>query len=622
MANIPKLGVTGLMDSSGVMDSGDHLRPNIDLFYGPYTSLDQAFNTLKAAEMNVIGVTVGVIDSTGVISEYWLRDGTASVADLIPKNTVIPTYQPATQSADGLCSAADKAKLDGIRVSSVGYTSLTKTVTLGPVSFSLRGIDMWRGSVHYDTVYASLEEAKNYFAENCANSPGIKIISFKFRSGSNTELGYVLQTVNPTGASYQRYFLTGNRFVVEVDADGEIQNEFVEEPNYLGYVSDSHSLFLRSNISTQSVPNNDASDYCALPMASQSVAGLVKLSKEETIPQDQILTISTNADGKIVAENVWFENQFSAVDPNLVAKVEVSALDALRLPKAATTDYWVVNNGKVCGRLFVFDDGMAHKTTQVLITNSSIDGITSFAHQRTGIGIYYRFFGLSGNDVPAGRWTSWAPLVDTTSVSIKLGSFTNVDDACALAATAPYAGNLNIAHMTFFDSSSRRLYVIEQYVTAGKCWQTLIGAGTALHRTITLANSPSPVYFAPSSVGDWSLCSYYGSFGKADGSEAATAARAAAHAVSIDTIKTNLSATMKTSFSATWENSAFFVACPKGQFSKVEMQAVTALGTTSYSLAAGTVIRSNASTDEFDIFFVSNKAITFTNTATMNVTLS
>lgn len=623
MANIPKLGVTGLMDSSGVMDSGDHLHPNVDLFYGPYTSLDQAFNTLKAAEMNVIGVTVGVIDSTGVITEYWLRDATASVADLIPKCPITPEYQLASQSADGLCSAADKAKLSGLNIKSLAYTSLMKTLTINGASVSLRGMDMWSGSVHLADVYSSLAATKDDIASKYANNPGIKIISFKYAASGSTQAGYVLQTVSPSGSSRQHYFLEAERFVVEVDADGEIVNDFVEEPNILAYDENSNSLYLKSSISGKSVPGNFwSTDYCELPLAGYNFPGIAKLSTDDIIPTSQMLVISTLADGRIACENNWFVRQFGLVGEQEILTIDIADIDSLRIIKAINADYWVVKTGKVVGRFFVFDDGMAHKTTQVLITNSSIDGVTTFAHQHRGIGIYYRFFGLTSGDVPAGQWTAWAPLVDTTSVSIALGSFTNVDDACALAATAPYAGNVNIAHMTFFDSSSGRLYVIEQYVSGAKCWQTLIGAGTVVHRTIVLGSTPSPIYQPVSSVGNWTLCSYFGSYGKADASETATAARAAAHAATLTSLKQALKPTTKTAFSGTWANSAFFVVCPKGLYSKVEMQAVTALGTTSYSLAAGTVTKSNASTADFDIFFVSNKTITATNTATMNVTLS
>lgn len=73
--------------------------PNIDMMYGPYNSVQEAFDALKekvaTVDSVVVGKTVGVIEN-GSIVEYWLKNATGSgtngeytIADLVKKNAGI-----------------------------------------------------------------------------------------------------------------------------------------------------------------------------------------------------------------------------------------------------------------------------------------------------------------------------------------------------------------------------------------------------------------------------------------------------------------------------------------------------------------------------------------------------
>ena len=62
-------------------------KPSLDHRWGPYNSIQEAFNFLDDRDVLCIGLTVGVKDaSTGKIDEYWFREKAQSVEDLVKKN--------------------------------------------------------------------------------------------------------------------------------------------------------------------------------------------------------------------------------------------------------------------------------------------------------------------------------------------------------------------------------------------------------------------------------------------------------------------------------------------------------------------------------------------------------
>lgn len=61
--------------------------PNIDINYGPYTSVHEAYTTLSANEAIAQGLTVGIQETTNSpITEYWFKNGITE-ADLVMKSS-------------------------------------------------------------------------------------------------------------------------------------------------------------------------------------------------------------------------------------------------------------------------------------------------------------------------------------------------------------------------------------------------------------------------------------------------------------------------------------------------------------------------------------------------------
>lgn len=70
----------------------NEVHANLDKYYGPYNSVEQALQTLGSETINgvnynkrCVGLTIGVL-SNGVITEYWFKNGTGD-NDLVEKNT-------------------------------------------------------------------------------------------------------------------------------------------------------------------------------------------------------------------------------------------------------------------------------------------------------------------------------------------------------------------------------------------------------------------------------------------------------------------------------------------------------------------------------------------------------
>ena len=501
MANVPSLGVTGLIDISGVMDTEDKLRPNVDYHYGPYASISAAFAALQADEMNVLGKTVGIVQANGSIREYWFKSSTSSAAGLVPKFADSATIAVATPSANGLLSAADKTKLDGISVSSLSYVK--SILTINDESFNLSNIGKWTEYIDlgsFESLEAGIADAaqvKYSFDEN------IKLMTFTIldADGNMTDRIYVFQIVGGTYC-WQYYYQAHRRFKVRIAKNGTYTEKIYIDPAHLFYDSANRQLKLLDSEKTYSVPyNNVARDAVTLPLASISTPGLVVLSTSRT-NIEQYLPIGTASNGQLVADCTEFNTTLTEMKQRMVKTIDIADINKQYLPVvnnvSAGGDYWIVNNAKVAGRLFLIDDGMNHKTTQILLTNSSLSGISNFSHEFKGIALYYRFYGITANDVPARQWTDWAPLADATSVTHCLGVFDTLNEAFVAAAADEYAANRNVYRMSFVDSSTDMLYYIEQYRDNNVVYQTLVGNGSVKHRTILISSD------SVASIGAWS----------------------------------------------------------------------------------------------------------------------
>ena len=83
--------VGGAINSTAVL-------PNLDYKYGPYSSKQEAYNTLgpNGVDKLAIGLTVGIIEE-GKIREYWFRNDISSVDDLVLKSEGPSAYDIAVE---------------------------------------------------------------------------------------------------------------------------------------------------------------------------------------------------------------------------------------------------------------------------------------------------------------------------------------------------------------------------------------------------------------------------------------------------------------------------------------------------------------------------------------------
>ena len=112
-----------------------------------------------------------------------------------------------------------------------------------------------------------------------------------------------------------------------------------------------------------------------------------------------------------------------------IETIDISQLDSLvSIPLHAngSADYWLTHNNLIVGRMFMFEDMMLHKSTQIVISNNYADGFPTKGHFKEGLTIYYRFFGHSTTDVAKGEWTDWKKLFDSDApISIPVATTTN-----------------------------------------------------------------------------------------------------------------------------------------------------------------------------------------------------
>ena len=83
--------IGGAINSTAVL-------PNLDYKYGPYSSKQEAYNTLgpNGVDKLAIGLTVGIIEE-GKIREYWFRNDISSVDDLVLKSEGPSAYDIAVE---------------------------------------------------------------------------------------------------------------------------------------------------------------------------------------------------------------------------------------------------------------------------------------------------------------------------------------------------------------------------------------------------------------------------------------------------------------------------------------------------------------------------------------------
>lgn len=86
---------------------------NIDFKYGPYHSTQEAFDKLEDLDALAVGLTVGILESDGSISEYWFKKKCEEHTDLVPK-TISLTIEEKEEIAERVAELIPSAKYSDI----------------------------------------------------------------------------------------------------------------------------------------------------------------------------------------------------------------------------------------------------------------------------------------------------------------------------------------------------------------------------------------------------------------------------------------------------------------------------------------------------------------------------
>jgi hypothetical protein len=113
------------------------------------------------------------------------------------------------------------------------------------------------------------------------------------------------------------------------------------------------------------------------------------------------------------------------ISKKVIESVDVSELDglvAIPTPTNGKADYWLTKMSGgipiIIGRVFLFEDNMLHKVTQVVMSNQKIDDYyPDGSHAEESLTVYYRFYGHNTVDVPLKQWTPWKKLYDSEDMS-------------------------------------------------------------------------------------------------------------------------------------------------------------------------------------------------------------
>lgn len=375
---------------------------------------------------------------------------------------------------------------------------------------------------------------------------------------------------------------------------------------------------------TQTAPSSISPEFLGSLLQSMANAMGTGLTVED-LPEIPT-TPSTPSPGEsydhsTILANIGSLQSSVAALSNLIATTPFSGLaswfsgattsTALMLAVTEKPIYVVVNkfNGKdkPCGILFNFCDDMGsatatpHAMHQFFISNYT--DIASAGHDAS-IHLWHRWFNINSHHGTPATWTAWSEL--------SFGG--SGDSGCTCAPVTSSANGLMLAT----DKAKLDRLAISSISLSGN---TLTINGNSFTLTPVGSGGSTPSGGGSPSGGYVTLV-YFGSMGTADGSLTASQARTEAHSATPASLLASLHSTSQTSFSDVWNKAAFFIVFPKGKYSAIAATATTALGSTAYSLSAGTIVKSTSSSDEYDIYFVTNKAISSSNTASMSVVLS
>lgn len=237
-----------------------------------------------------------------------------------------------------------------------------------------------------------------------------------------------------------------------------ILNEFYEMQSTLSTMSkqlSAHTIDLQAiheSLSSQStVVGNNTIDIGKLQKAlgdqSTAISGNTKNIGN--------LQTALNGLSSAVSQN---ETEISKLKTASISSVDVSQLDSLTvllIGSRGHADLWLTNklgdSNFIVGRVFMFEDLLRHKVTQVVLSNQSLEGFPMGSHTAEGLTIFYRFFGRTDDDVEKNAWTNWKILFNSdssTKIETIAASVGELQESLAV-----YEATMNDAITTLYSSN-------------------------------------------------------------------------------------------------------------------------------------------------------------------------
>ena len=190
-----------------------------------------------------------------------------------------------------------------------------------------------------------------------------------------------------------------------------------------------------------------------------------------------------NLAGVMTAAQVQVQEEHAKRIMKTIGINELDTLTTIPIANTGAADYWLTHNDIIVGRLFMFEDSMFHKSTQIVICNNYVEGFPTGGHYKEGLSIYYRFYGHNSTDVPQGAWTAWKRLFDSEIPDILDMGIVSTSSVAEERAVE-LAGNKDI-HFMRYETSNGQIGTIRQvYSYDGYSMQYLTLNGTEFVRVV------------------------------------------------------------------------------------------------------------------------------------------
>lgn len=251
-------------------------------------------------------------------------------------------------------------------------------------------------------------------AATYANNPLVFIMLYQTQGGDS---GIIYQYFSNTSATIQFLYLQGQRYVREVSWD----NGTITAGTWKNITGSERIKGLSFNQDTNILSFEDAlggDNWGGVKIPIQEVIAKIVANAPEDF--DTLKEIADYiASDKTKASEI--EVAISDLKKKVIESVDVSELDglvAIPTPANGKADYWLTKMSggisTIIGRVFLFEDNMLHKVTQVVMSNQMIDDYYPDGnHAKEGLTVYYRFYGHNTVDVPLKQWTPWKKMYDS-----------------------------------------------------------------------------------------------------------------------------------------------------------------------------------------------------------------